>query len=170
MYILLLVNEMSVVAKYPKLFPLSDFALIELGDDIPYTVFQSNDFRVLSGFTTEELARLYENSTGVKFPGSNRNALMQCLIDAFDSMECTEINPEEADIQAEFAQRNNLGPYKYVLGARRPAVRDDGMHTPTGLRTTLPETVVNRALAGEYPALYKQTQPQAAPQAPQQAD
>lgn len=77
------------------------------------------------GLTDMELKMLYRNITGDEVGELGRYALIELLCGIAKNMPATEVNPADLEVQASAIVEGCKGCFKYVLGASKPALRQE---------------------------------------------
>jgi hypothetical protein len=110
------------------------------------------------GFTDYELKLLYENTTGEKYEGFSRPALEQTIYGLAVRILPLEVNRLHLSFQAQQVGEEYSGLYKYVPGAKEPALIQDGLFG-------VPHKRLGRNVEAERLAALGELYPQLAPPA-----
>lgn len=157
MYILIDLERMALLHKHENLFVLADVAWIE-AHHRPYTIFGLDDATGFRQFTDMELRMLYQNITGADYGNRfKRQQLLQVLFDVISRVVPSDIDPIEAEKQAEQVQEDDQ-VWIYVRGAKRPAQKPE-LFEQACKRAKRSEDEERKAIAGELPALTRKVRP-----------
>lgn len=151
MYILVDREQMKFLHKHMDAFALCNVAWLENAG--ASCIFPIDDAHDLREFTDMELKLLYSNTTGSEYgQKDNRNALLQIVYELASRIKPSDINAAEAEAQAAYIPEEKAGHYKYVRGAKKPAIMADLFNRP--FHTVPPDPVSEKeAMSGKYPAL-----------------
>lgn len=105
------------------------------GAGTKYVLFENTDRAgFLSKLTTLEINLLYRNTTGQDFPaGVDDLTRRQVLAELVDASEPRKVVPDELEVQIQAVSDKLEAPlkdatlFRYVLGARIPAINDGGL-------------------------------------------
>lgn len=164
MYAIINLDRMAVTHRSPDVYALFNVAFIENHSD-SYAVYPVEDYLGVNDFTDLELRTMYENLTGqlpASVVGANRRQLIQILLDAIERIPVTQIDANEAEMQAAFVEdlvsKGKGGFFRYAYGGKaRPAKLEalfDGekLHVPFDQES---EQAIRNALSNKLPRLQR---------------
>ena len=117
-----------------------------------YYVLSLQDATSLKVFTSMELQMLYHNITGSDGVKFNRSQLIQIIWDLCNRVKESNVDPIEADAQAEYIKENNPDKWIYVKGAMRPGKKSD-LFEHKACRARVSTVEEDMARTGWLPAL-----------------
>lgn len=129
MFVLINLEDLSVVAKNESYTQLSTLALIECAVD-PSHVLPLDSLDDLKCFSTLELISLYRNLTGHSFTESDgRDLIKHNLFQALHTAPVTKLNSERLNKQADRVPSDADCNFIYVEGSSvpQPAINGDGL-------------------------------------------
>lgn len=110
-------------------------------------IFPCDSLRDFNEFTDYELRKLYENTSGIKFPGFYRPGLLNVAFETAQALPESVVNPWEVDRQCAEIDFKDRSAYRYQPGQVKPLkvtdLFNDGLKP---LLKRLDETVVEKAL------------------------
>ena len=167
MFVLIDWEKMVLLHKHHDFTALCDVAWIECRST-DCTVFGVEDGTGFRMFTDMELGLLYRNITGNDHTIKRRVALIQVLFDLVSRIPESDINPMEADRQAEHVKEGDTRKWVYVRGASRPAQKPD-LYEHLCKHAEPNKDEEQRAIDGHTPALAPKLGPRIAPTGPDRA-
>jgi hypothetical protein len=121
-------ENMGFMWAHPSYEVLLDLAHIEADCEVHVVSLENpRYFKPFSAFTDLELKLLYENTTGEKYVGFNRDALCEVVCGLAMRLPQVAVNVVELRAQAACVEEGDVGLYKYLPGAREPKLVQDGL-------------------------------------------
>ena len=117
-----------------------------------YYVLSLQDATAFKVFTSMELQILYKNLTGAEGVKFNRSQLIQVIWDLCNRVKASDVDPIEADAQAELIKEDDPNKWVYVKGATRPGRKSD-LYEHKERRARVSTVEEDMALKGRLPAL-----------------
>ena len=123
MWITVDMEGLRIIHKHPNHQVITSLVYLEAIEfDVCITSFDSPGW--LPDLTTFELHKLYENICGKRWVGFQEIALRKAIAAAVDAIAVTDCDFAELKAQCDSLKNGDKERYRYVKGAKKPAVRD----------------------------------------------
>lgn len=153
-------ENMGFMWAHPNLQVLMNIAHLEADVGIHVVSLENpRYYQPFQAFTDFELKLLYENTTGEKYNGYNRDVLDQVVYGLAIRLPVLDCNAAELQVQADSVDEEFSGLYRYVKGSREPLLVQDGLFG-------VPAKRLGRSLEQERLAQLRELYPQMAAPAP----